>query len=359
MHLRMSKLMFITPRMTGGLSGGREPLSRLHFECLKDILGDQLVLHELEPHAARGLDAIAALRGHINGIARNTEQAVVARIRAESVERVYLDGSNLGRLARSIKRAHPKVEILVFFHNVEARFFVGALRQRPGPKALGVLIANWNAERLAVRHADRLLVLNERDSDGLVRLYGRAATDIVPMAIEDRRGGDEGVLTEARDYLLFVGGDFYANRAGILWFAREVAPHLSLDTWVVGTGMEALRPQLDQGPNMRAVGSVQTLGAYYAGARAVIAPIFDGSGMKTKVAEALMFGKHIAGTTEAFCGYEQIARQAGWVCNSSEEFIATLKNLGPLPRFDPELRAIYERDYSRSALRLRLSAILA
>ena len=40
-----------------------------------------------------------------------------------------------------------------------------------------------------------------------------------------------------------------------------------------------------------------------AGAALVIAPIFDGSGMKTKVAEALMHGKHVVGTPEAFSGY--------------------------------------------------------
>jgi len=354
----MAKLMFITPRMTGGPSGGREPLSRLHFECLRDLLGDRLVLHELErPKSTRGLAALHALRGRIDGITAATEKAIAARIGTEAIDRVYLDGSNLGRLALTIKRAHPNVEILTFFHNVEARFFAGALRQRPGVRALAVLVANWQAERLAVRSSDRLIALNQRDSDGLASRYGRGATEIVPMALEDRASTHSELLAAA-GYVLFVGADFYANRAGIIWFAKEVAPHLDKETWIVGKGMEALRPAVEHVANIRVVGSVDTLHQYYAGAHVVIAPIFDGSGMKTKVAEALMFGKHVAGTAEAFSGYEAISDLAGWICNSRDEFIAVLNGLGPLPGFDPALRAIYERDYSRAALTRRLSAII-
>ena len=61
--------------------------------------------------------------------------------------------------------------------------------------------------------------------------------------------------------------------------------------------------------------------------KVVIAPIFDGSGMKTKVAEALMYGKRIIGTREAFSGYEDIAEEVGWVCNTKEEFVAALRTV--------------------------------
>ena len=39
------------------------------------------------------------------------------------------------------------------------------------------------------------------------------------------------------------------------------------------------------------VGEVESLAQWYHDAYFVVAPIFDGSGMKTKVAEALMYGK--------------------------------------------------------------------
>ena len=45
------------------------------------------------------------------------------------------------------------------------------------------------------------------------------------------------------------------------------------------------------------------LGEYYRNCDVVIAPIFEGSGMKTKTTEALMWGKYIIGTNESFCGF--------------------------------------------------------
>lgn len=36
----------------------------------------------------------------------------------------------------------------------------------------------------------------------------------------------------------------------------------------------------------------------------MVMPIFSGSGMKVKTAEALMYGKFLIGTKEAFEGYE-------------------------------------------------------
>lgn len=43
----------------------------------------------------------------------------------------------------------------------------------------------------------------------------------------------------------------------------------------------------------------------------LIAPIFEGSGMKLKTAEALMYGKTVFGTTEAFEGYDVDYEQVG------------------------------------------------
>jgi glycosyltransferase involved in cell wall biosynthesis len=83
--------------------------------------------------------------------------------------------------------------------------------------------------------------------------------------------------------------------------------------------------------------------------------------MKTKVAEALMYGKRIIGTPEAFSGYENVAGAAGWVCTTKEDFAAALRQVreAPPPRFDPALRALYEQHYSRDAARRRLAEILA
>jgi len=338
-------------------------LSQLHRRCLEELLGDDLTVHELDRGAVSGARSVfRALRGYIDGVSPAVQDRIVRIAREQGVSRIFLDGSNLGRLAKIAKKHLPEVEVLTFFHNVEARFFLGALRESRNVHALAVLFANFVAERMAVRCSGRRITLSERDSRLLARLYGRAGTDILAMAVEDKLPPDWAEATPAAQegYALFLGGAFYANQAGIAWFAEKVAPHVDIKTYVIGRGMEALRDRIERSGKVEVVGAVEQLGDWYLNAHVVIAPIFDGSGMKTKTAEALMFGKKIVGTAEAFSGYEAIAGLAGWLCDSPEQFIAALREAQsiPLKRFDPKLRRLYERLYSRPAARRNLGEIL-
>jgi glycosyltransferase involved in cell wall biosynthesis len=356
-------LMFITGRLEDRPFSARTLLSCLHYQGLQDIYGDRLVLHELDRFPVTGMAKIRALRhGFIDGVSHVAESQILARLRDESVTRVFLNGSNLGRLARAIKLAAPSVEVLTFFHNVEARYFLGWLKANRSLHALGVLAANCAAERMAVRFSDRLITLSSRDSGLLGHLYGRGATDLLPMAVRDH-GQDRATkpaTASGMPYLLFVGGNSYANAAGIGWFVKQVAPHIGLRICIVGQGSEAWRAQFGRGGDVECIGEVVSLAPWYHDARAVIAPIFEGSGMKTKVAEALMFGKRVIGTPEAFSGYEAIAAEAGWDCRTPEEFIARIRQVEevPPPAFDPNLRALYERDHAFQPLVTRLRGIM-
>jgi hypothetical protein len=357
----MNKLMFITPLVPSPPSGGRALLSALHRACLSALAGGRLLVEELDSATpAGGVSASQRIRGYIDGISSEAVGRILTRIRDEGVSHVYLDGSNLGRLAKAVRLGTPGVEVVSFFHNVEARFFLGALRETRSPRALAVLIANYAAERMAVRHSHKLVTLSRRDSAGLKRIYGRAGTHVLPMAMEDQlRAVPSGDGTGR--YALFVGGAFYANEAGARWFARNVAPEAALPTCIVGRGLERLRPEMEGLDMIEVVGGVESLGDWYLDAAVAIAPIFDGSGMKTKVAEALMYGKRIIGTPEAFSGYEDVADQAGWMCRTREDFLAAFAEVrrAPPPRFDPAMRGLYERLYSRAAAQQRLAEILA
>ena len=234
--------MLVTPHVAHAATGGRALLSQLNLKCLKAILADRLVVHALDRARNSGWRSRPdALRGYIDGITPDVEAAILTRVRDESISRIFLDGSNLGRLARTIKKTAPSVEVLTFFHNVELRFFLGALKQYRSAHALGVLAANYVSERMAVRYSDRLITLSKRDSAGIADLYGRAATDVLPMAIEDklRDEADPPKSPLKEQYALFVGGAFYANQSGIRWFVENVVPEVSIKTYIVGKGLEA------------------------------------------------------------------------------------------------------------------------
>lgn len=348
------RLLFCTPTEIDRPCGGRAMLARVHRDALAALVGRNLRMHRV--HGTAG--PMKRLLGQVDGATQSHARSVIAAVEAHDAEALWLDGSNLGYLAAAVRKAKPEVRIITFCHNVEARFFLGALRRIPGARAAGVLIGNYAAERLAMRNSSDVVTLSDRDDAGLRRLYGRGADHILPMALTDQADGspaptplDDGAP------LLFVGGAFYANQAGIAWFARHVAPRIQIPTHVVGQGMDAMRASLEDTANVRVLGAVDRLAPLYDRARLVIAPIFDGSGMKTKVAEALMFGKHVAGTAEAFSGYAADVLAANALCTDADDFVEAVRAPAP-PAYDPAMRALYERDHSPRATRSRLARIL-
>ena len=353
----MKQVIYVTNRLQGGAIGGREQLSKLHARILLELLADEFECIELDRSAG-----ISKLFGYLDGVNRSSIDLVCSRILASGAQQVFLDGSNLGRLAQGIRTACPGVEIITFFHNCEARFFLGAFRRSRSPKALAVLLANYLAERSAVRFSDKRICLNERDSALLQRLYGRCATHLSGMAISDKLTADafSPIAPPTEKYALFVGGAFYANQAGIAWFCENVAPHVSLKTCVVGKGMQAVKDELEKHGNVTVLGEIQDLGPWYRNAQVVVAPIFDGSGMKTKVAEALMFGKRMLGTPEAFTGYEAHLSEAGKVCRTAGDFIAAIEEEMIQSEAAPSarLRRIYEDHYSPEAAKQRILSII-
>jgi glycosyltransferase involved in cell wall biosynthesis len=352
------RLLLIHATDPAAPSGGRTMLSHINARLLRDLFGDDLI--DLRMQARPGTPS-GAIRGHIDGIEDTSIARILATLDAARIDVVFIDGSNLGAAAAAIKAARPAVRVVTFFHNVEARFFWGSMRERRTLKSLAVLAANYIAERKAVRSSDVRITLSARDSAGLRRLYGRAADVVAPIVLEDKGGRVPSPSTPAkRAYVLFVGGGFYANIAGIDWFVRAVAPRIGLHVMIVGRGMETLAARFDGNASVTLVGAVDDLSQWYADATVVIAPIFDGSGMKTKVAEALMFGKHVIGTPEAFSGYAQDVVAANRCCADDDTFVAALAlaEASPPPAFDPAMRALYERDHSPAAARTRLAGIL-
>lgn len=356
--------MLLTKQLDSVPRGGREMLCKLNQDALVSIFCANIFVFELPPARPSTLGEIVnAFRGHIDGLTAQTIDDAIDRIQRENVRQVFVDGSNLGGIVPALKRRLTNVEVTSFFHNVEARFFWGALATTKTPRALAVFIANFLAERKATRLSDKRICLSERDSRLLEKLYGKGATHIAPMALADKLhpGTVAPAPVEAEPFALFVGGNFYANRDGIAWFVQHVAPLIDIKVCVVGKGMEDMRAQLEIPGRVEVVGPVDSLAEWYRRARFVIAPIFDGSGMKTKVAEALMYGKKIVGTPEAFSGYEDVLPQAGWMCKTRDEFVSAIVEAQATITqcFDMNLRQIYEQRYSMTAATERLRQILS
>ena len=360
--LKIKKLLLITKKRDDCNIGGRELLSMLISKALSSLFEYRFFKYEVSGVTSSAFaKVIAAFRGHIDGLNDGVISQIAGLIQRENITLVLIDGSNLGAATKELKILFPLLEVITFYHNVETRFFLGSFRRQRSIKSLAVLVANFVAERFATRYSDKIICLNTRDSEVLHQYFQRRATHLFPMVLDRPASSSKDAIKPSldEDYALFVGGNFYANVDGIAWFRKYVSPNLDFPLYVVGRGLDRSRKRLELSGKIMIIGAVDNLEDWYKKSKFVIAPIFDGSGMKTKVAEALMYGKKIVGTPEAFVGYEAVLPNAGWCCSSPEDFLAACKvaESEATGSVNKKLVSIFEENYSFAAAKRRFGEI--
>lgn len=267
------------------------------------------------------------------GIGLKDIEDIINSIKRNKYDFCFISSSLAGILAYYIKKNVPQIKVVVFFHNLEYKYFIQMRKifsyKFPYRYLLGVL-AKKN-EKLSIIYADKIISLNKRDAIEIKNLYGRDIDFVLPTTFDDKYKNDVNlscnIKSNTKKILLFVGSDFYANFHGINWFIENVLGSLNnIILYVVGKGTETWREKFKNINNLNIVGSVDDLGKYYALADALVLPIFLGSGMKTKTAEALMYGKYIFGTKEAFEGYDIDFGKIGGLCCNKDDFIEKINN---------------------------------
>ena len=278
-------ILLITNKLFNNNAGGREQLCRLNRIALEEIYNNHFNLVEIEKSPPVSfVEKVAVFRGYTDGLNKTSIESIIKEVRENNIEQVFIDGSNFGELAKALKSSNLLVKIYTFFHNVEARFFWGSFRGSPSIRSLSVFIANYLSERKSVKYSNKIICLNERDSSLLGKWYGRTANYTSPMSILDKYTGLKTINKTPQRFALFVGGDFYANISGIQWYVENVSAFVDIHTCIVGRGMEKFKEKLEINDKIKVIGEVDSLEQWYLDSYLVIAPIFDGSGMKTKVA---------------------------------------------------------------------------
>lgn len=263
-----------------------------------------------------------------NGYDRKTKKVVLNYIKELEPDLLFFDFSITGSLIRLI---NAKSKTVVFLHNVEKNYMWNKVKHE-GVFYLLPFFCYYYNEAAIVKRADKVICLNGRDSALLKQSYGRKADFLMPMTFVDQYSEEEAKRYQCekkediRLHLLFVGSLFAPNFDGLLWFIKNVMiklPYCHLT--VVGKDMEKKKDILSR-ENVTIAGTVEDLSVYYYRADAVVIPILYGDGMKIKTAEAMMYGKPIFGTNEAFEGYDIKGTKGIWECNGSEEFVSQIEN---------------------------------
>lgn len=330
--------------------------SKRNLEVCRNVFGEKnLTAYSLFPFSLEGMSygkklyciirsILYALQGYSNGSNPKNTNRIVGYIKKYHIDYVFIDSSLNGRLVERIKE-NTKACVISFFHNCEKEMLKQRVRSGNLLSKFRYYVVCTNEKKSALL-SDKIIALNQRDVDLVNRNYGRTADLVLPISLRDKFDNSEirNIPMNERKKGLFVGSYFFGNVEGLTYFIREVLPFVNMDLIIVGRGMSKLKVN---NSHIAIYDGVDSLEPFYREADFVLAPIISGGGMKVKIAEAMMYGKVIVGTSEAFEGYYGIPKSC--VCDTSASFIETINSLFGC-KYNSDVREYFLQNYETSAL---------
>lgn len=313
---------------------GGDAVNVRNFSLLKTLLEEKFYHYEIKENSGRFNTFINLINRNIGGIHNNDYHQIVEAVKRYNINSVFLWSSKLGKLAKFLKANIPEIKIITFLHNIEKQYNSEELKLNHSIKNRFIsAIVNYN-EALAIKKSDILITLNNRDTSLMKSLYGVQSSFELPISFEDHYNAEKAnILYTSKSThpfkLLFIGSNFFANNNGMNWFLTEVMPYLTdVELTIAGKGMSSV---FKESVNIKVYDFVEDLSELYYSTDVVIAPIFYGGGMKTKTAEALMYGCPIVGTKESFEGYDLDYSKIGGIAQTPNDMIDLINRLKNQP----------------------------
>ena len=121
----MNNFLYISNDYSFQKFGGRQNLSLLLQKVFKKIIKKKLFIYKLKKVSNTGFvnSIINMFESNIDGINQTTKKKLIKIIEEKKIKYIFIEGSNLGGLCKYLKLYNSKIKIVVFFHNVESKFF--------------------------------------------------------------------------------------------------------------------------------------------------------------------------------------------------------------------------------------------
>jgi glycosyltransferase involved in cell wall biosynthesis len=187
---------------------------------------------------------------------------------------------------------------------------------RPFLSRLASRCLRWESRRIGTRElfwgarCDEVSLVSRNEGDRLTARIGKSVRWL-PMSIP-RQDARRASPSRAVSSLVFLGGlDYQANLDAVRFFTREIAPALNssglanLRLHVIGYCSDKVRSELSS-PNIVLHGYVPDVSAEIRKHQIFVAPIRFGTGIKTKVVEAMAHALPVVSTAKGVEGLDVV-----------------------------------------------------
>ena len=358
----------------------------MHYRALCEIYGKKniftinLSLTECEKHSENYISygkykTVAErlkrwIQGNMMYINNKIITEICSIVKNNNIKVIFIEDSEFGNLVNRLKNDCEGCRVFSFYHDIKADLYKQWMNNERTFKSKIEYTIGIRQEYVNQKYADINMVYNDRDAKKFQAYYGKRPDVIIPLpapvpTISDNIMNSITAKDDKKN-ILFVGKKYYPNLVGFKWFVDNVLPSLTdnIQVDVVGRGLEVLRNEYSD-PRINVIGGVESLNPYYENADIVIAPLFDGGGMKSKTVEALSFGKIFVGTEESLFGFweemdSDIRGKTCYQCNTPEEWIQTINNLAndDIHKFNEDVFELFKAKFSYDVIRDQLKAIM-
>lgn len=224
--------------------------------------------------------------------------------------------SRFGVLIMVLKLIFPNKTILCHFDNVEKKLLEYRVRSfdfsfRYFLALYDYLLAGFT-ESLAVRFSDKLSFITTEDS----KCFNINESYIIPICFVEDVGvvnlleqHEENDKVSNNSYILFTASFDFEPNIEALEEIKEISRQSSCNFLIAGRCAEKFTHYLDDNFQIVPSPSVEKMDSLFRNAGSYICSVRSGSGMKTKVAEAMRYGLSVLSTEHSLIGYEDVVNK--------------------------------------------------
>ena len=269
---------------------------------------------------------------------------------------VILDSTRYGYVVKCFHKF--SVPVVVRVHNIERDYLMARWHGEKSFTNWVTYILGSYSECQTFSFAEAFLFLTKEDrnrADNLFGLLGKVA--ILPICMEKKL-----LVKTEKNYskvrILCSGSLWFGpNAQGIIWFLKKVWPQLikvcRIEVELVIAGRKPSAELMSLASQMHHVQiysspSREFMDELFRSSDFYVAPVFSGSGMKVKIAEALSYNLQVVSSEHAAIGYD-VAIDSGvvQVCsNSADEWLEKILNKISNLKNDDKSFICFQQNYS-------------
>ena len=266
---------------------------------------------------------------------KRMKEALITILRSRQFDIVQLEGTYLGGLLPVIRK-HTTAKVSLRAHNIEHKLWEDIAQSSKSIITRSYLAIQ--AQRLKrfeidlIRKTDCLIPVSPTDLELLSTMVS-SRVKVIPYGVNIQP--ELSLLPyDGRKDICFIGAlDWLPNQEGITWFAEKVCPLLlaelpALKVHVAGRNAPGfLKKLLKQVPNIAFHGEIEDASAFMQSYKAIVVPLFTGSGIRVKIIDALNYKLPVICTPKASEGTSLCHGEHILFASNEFEFTQRIKEL--------------------------------